>query len=41
MFFSGVEMRAGMVFCEAKRASIYKQQISSLGKFALAEKPYL
>ncbi len=38
ILFSGVELRAGMVFCEAKRASNSQQQISTLGKFALAEK---
>jgi hypothetical protein len=34
MFFSGIELRAGMVFCEAKRASNSLQQNSSLGNFA-------
>jgi hypothetical protein len=34
MLFSGFELRAGMVFCEAKRASSSQQQNSSLGNFS-------
>jgi hypothetical protein len=39
--FSGAEMQASIVFCEAKRASIFKQQNSSLGNFAATESNYL